>query len=309
MSNSATCLSFTSHQKHNEWFSVRDYSFDALDFSMRREGLRRIAVVIFGMDACEVCQDEHGVEFFRGLPTLAEFADVALKNVDCFCTLAERRTIIYGQIRINMADAYGEYRRLVEKGAFNRDRSAVLRLFRRILDAYQSFLSYSYLGMIDHTIVDSFSNLLTCYMDRQERDEMFAKLLVPPDYFQLNLDNDMLARDKTTHVPYDEEYSPILGSITMDYVKYVEQYRGVIADRVEADAQNIAMDYLEIAPLLFQLGQENLFIGKSIQPLLSLLFTRLAYQLINDGYLNEPREVLTYDYKAVFERYLARKPS
>lgn len=297
-------IDFNKYSESKEWFSVRNYTFNILDYDLRIEGLINIPIALFNGATCEVRLNRQGIEEYRKLYDFNVMANISLENTEWFIDKAMERSKIYEYIKKETVSIYNCLMLHVKNSDIEHGKNVVKGIFDDLHILYSKFVSFAYLGMYDKILIQKFYSFLSAFYNEIEINSIFNDLFLTPSYFSLNLDNTSLGDSKRIKIPYSKEYTPIYGNINMNYIDIARKYESDFLRKIKGDCMKVAKQYLIVVPLIFQLGQENIFIGKSIQPIFSILFSQLGYYLYEHKLVSAPESLLNMKYDKIFDLYL-----
>lgn len=297
-------INLKNYSRSKEWFSIRNYTFNILDHDLRIEGLVNIPVTLYNGSKCEVRLNDKGIEEYRKLYDFEMMAKISLDNTKWFISKAEERSEIFEYIKTEAVAICDRMMTCIKNNDIENNKSRIKIIFEDLHILYSKFVSFAYLGMYDKVLIEMFYSFLKAFYNDEEISSIFNDLFITPNYFFMNLDNPNLGEDKKIKIPYSKEYIPIYGNCNMNYVNVVQKYELDFFHKIKGNYLEIAIQYLAVVPLIFQLGQENIFIGKSIQPIFSILFSQIGYYLDKHKLVSGSESLLNMRYDEIFKLYL-----
>ncbi len=298
-------INLKNYSRSKEWFSIRNYTFNILDHDLRIEGLVNIPVTLYNGSICEVRLNDKGIEEYRKLYDFEMMAKISLDNTKWFISKAEERSEIFEYIKTEAVVICDRLMTCIKNNDIENNKSRIKIIFEDLHILYSKFVSFAYLGMYDKVLIEMFYSFLNAFYNDKEINSIFNDLFITPNYFFMNLDNPNLGEDKKIKIPYSKEYIPIYGNCNMNYVNVVQKYELDFFHKIKGNYLEIAKQYLAVVPLIFQLGQENIFIGKSIQPIFSILFSQIGYYLDKHKLVSGSESLLNMRYDEIFKLYLS----
>jgi hypothetical protein len=253
-----------------------NYRLSRLDASICQEGIALASKVLLGNSPANVITDEDGCMWISDFPTPELLMDKINGDSNWITNILAQRSNNFESIKTKLKPNIQQLQK-------NDDTTeSLLEIFQSLYNIQTVFLSFVYLPSIDDFLVNRLIELVSKYLDAEQVHPYVFSLLQPPSYFQNILkEKTIINESKILCIPPSEELFLVDGNIHLDGAplnldsKILSQFPKCAAECGLKDIQDFSV-LRSVVPILFQIGQEDLFIGKAIIIALSHCVYKIA---------------------------------
>lgn len=277
------------------------YKLSKLDASLSQRGISLASSVLLGHSPADVFTDEEGCTWISDIPTPDLILDKIKNEPNWIAEIYKTRNESFISIKQNLQT---EMKNLQDHSD---DLNLLTCTFQKLSEIQTIFLSFVYLPLVDEILVNKLSDLVSKLLDKPQSQQYIFSLLQPPTYLANILESGILINEtKVLSIPPTEELFSFCGNINLDYSP-VDMDSIILAHFPRLALDYRLADVLEfsllrsLVPVFFQIGQEDLFIGKSIIIALSHCVYKISKILVENQYLNDEKQILNFQREEIVE--------
>lgn len=272
-----------------KWICIRpERQYTPLEHDVRKRGFERVPEVLFGRKRATCKMDSNGLLWYSDFVNQDELYFTSLHNPEWLLkNISERIDVI-----TTCKEFISEVNSRLEED--NLTKSACIEYLERWEEISASLYPYMFLTlMTDEMIIEDFQQLLFEYTDKTTANAMIGDLL--RSEYTKNAAKGGYAPNKTKIFTFPpEKYYYPQGEIVLDRMSEQDD---IVLNKVlqtELDSYWNSVDtyfrYRLVAPLVFQLSEENFYVGKSILISMNHVVDYVGEKLIEEGIINEKSE-------------------
>lgn len=277
------------------------YKLSTLDASLSQRGISLASSVLLGHPPADVFTDEEGRTWISDIPTPDLILNKIKTEPNWIAEIYKTRDESFISIKQNLQT---EIKNLQDHSD---DLDILICTFQELSEIQTIFLSFVYLPLVDEILVNNLSDLVSNFLDKRQSQQYIFSLLQPPTYFANILESGILINEtKVLNIPPTEELFPICGNINLDYSpvdmdsKILAHFPRLAIDYSLADVLEFSL-LRSLVPIFFQIGQEDLFVGKSIIIALSHCVYKISKILVEKQWLNDEKQILNFRQEEIVE--------
>jgi hypothetical protein len=240
-----------------------------------------------------VFRDSNGRVWVEGLPDEQEMYKLALENPEWYLKSAQSRIDAYTEIVQELESMQS----FLEGNSESMGREDLGRCISNLASSLELFYSYVHLGLLDDLVIDDFVELLHSNL-AVELANQYLNTLLRSDYAKVCYEmNIAMSEDKgfnlgcTDYVPAVKgTVVPTITSALDSEVESVMRSRGIMARFSR---------YRDIVPTIYQLGQENLFVGKPLLSTASFVLTIAGRLLVSSKQIPSVSSLTNLHYQEI----------
>ncbi len=288
------------------YICIRPYKVTVLDHDLRKRGHEQIPSTLWNGASGQSFVDNNGLEWFSEVPDGEEMADRILANIDWFLEKARERQAIFREIKSRTRNMVQKLPPLMIKAPYSEDVLVHLDNLRKDFD---SFLSYAYLAMTcDDIVVARLEAILAEFnwIDKDLSQRYVNSLLKPPSYL-INLlkEGGWVSEQKTLQIPFTERLLIVDGEIELDVTSSLDMqvWGELMRQDPPTDQLNSFLKLRHVTPIIYQMSQENIFVGKPIMSCINYVIDRMASACLSAKAITHSQDVLDFNYQQLVSSY------
>jgi len=271
------------------------YQLSRLDASIGQKGISLATKILLERQPARVHRDGDGRLWLSDFVSPEELYARVVEDPMWFSIKVRERDVQFTHLKNIL-------RCLVpDLGSHSLEMRELLRCLETLIDLQTDFLSFVYLPLIDEYLVQKLKKLVVEFLGTDLACEYVFLLLKPPDCFRKAIKSRIVFDEgKTLTIP--PNLGPFFVNSSVDVGQQLLPYDARIAASFPESAVSSGLGSITefallraIVPVLFQIGQEDLFIGKEIIVALSNCIHDIARILVQRGKLSHVAEVLDFD--------------
>lgn len=276
------------------------YRLTKLDASISQRGISLAPETLLGHSPAQIHLDADGRLWLSDFVSPEELYRKLVDEPMWFPSVFDEREKRFEILRHSLPPLVTELR------THSLEMSEFLQALQKLIELQTTFLSFVYLPLIDDYLADRLKDLVSRFANKNLAQEYMFGILNPPSHFREAIKQRIVFDEKKTlSIPPDLEPFFVAGDIELRQEPLLldAQIAQCFPEQLVLSGFADIVEFARlraIVPVLFQIGQEDLFLGKEIVVALSNCIYDIARILVSNGRLNSEVEILGLNVEELF---------
>jgi hypothetical protein len=164
----------------------------------------------------------------------------------------------------------------------------------------ESFYTYLYLGLSDEEMMMSFLEFLKKILPDNTAFGFLNLLMISEHAKKAGVEGKMFSESKTLDLCCENLMPVIEARVELKIKTKMDTYvEKIVKEKGDAALTHRYEKLRTVGPIMYQFGQENIFLGKPILNTTSFLLSRAAMQLRQKGFIRHTDEMHRYNFMEI----------
>lgn len=279
------------------WVCMRPGRFATeLEYSVQEQGLREAGWAIFSEKYSDVFRDSKGQVWTKKLLNETQMCEKVLKNPEWYLECVKRRCAAYQKINSSLEDLQLKLRH--KQSAKSLEKELCLDDYiGKFINLFTDFYTYIHLGLFDEMLIEGFSIFLQQHLSNALANKCMEPLLhsdYAANFYKAGFKMDEI---KSINLAQKDFIPVIHGHIDLEKHSSVDPK--IYSIFTQKSLLSVFLNYCIVVPLAYQLGQENLFIGKPLISSFSFLLTEIGELLVSKSLIKDKLNLSSLSFQEI----------
>lgn len=281
-------------EKGVKWICLRPQrKLSVLEFDGKKEGFENTPTILFGRSKATCYRDEKGRIWYSNLVDENDIYYRTLHDIPWFINKLKERQEVFESCKKHMS----MIAKLIKNGEIN-NRDFCIQQIQKWKEFNSSLFPYMFLAlMTDELIIENFANLMSQTSNKVLSSKILYDLL-KSEYSKNAIKKGKLARVSKNFIFPPEPIFVLEGKIRFDlHSNFESEYLDILMTQSHGNVGStidLFNRFKFIAPIVFQLSEENFFVMRAFSIIINHLLDKVADAFLSLNILSNKYQILDY---------------